>query len=355
MAFVIENKEVAFEDYASLESYNSEYPCVNDIVDFCTEWFNEEIAYFKFKTSGSTGKPKTIRHSRESMLKSAELTAHYFHFETGMNALLSLPVHFVAGKMMIVRAILKNLNLHISKIKLNPFEGVTIDNSEDIHFAPMTPMQMTYAFTNHKALLNKCNKILLGGGPVDDNLVNKIIEIKGEVFLGYGMTETLTHIAVKNIKTENKFKALPGIKFKVNPDNCLIIIANHISDIVKTTDIVKLYDENSFEWLRRKDNVINSGGIKVFPEDVEKVLGAFINGPFIITGVPDKVLGEAITLVISNDNNLEIIKQKIEDLNMSKSKPRKVCQVTEFPFTKTGKVNRKLMKKLILKSKISKL
>ncbi len=213
------------------------------------------------------------------------------------------------------------------------------DNNYD--FVAMVPYQVDYSLN----ALNKVHKLIIGGGVISKELNDKLQEVEADVFATYGMTETITHIAVRRINglaKSTNYTALPNVKFRKDARGCLVIYAPEISEEkIITNDVVHLISSTSFEWLGRIDNMINSGGIKIFPEQIEEKLSAFIELPFIITSEKDEQLGECIILIFENDGSHET-----PDFSKAFSKltpytrPKKIYTFSKFPFTETGKIIR---------------
>ncbi len=335
MGFVIEGAHIDFKHFQELIKYEEDLPFVSSIVEFLTLWYDDSIEYIEMKTSGSTGTPKSIFHSKKAMLTSAELTADYFMFMEGQSALLCLPVSFVAGKMMMVRAIHSKLKLHLIVPSSNPLAEL----KEKINFLPLTPQQLYNSDTTDWGQLGT---VLLGGGKISQSLRSKILTHKLRAYEGYGMTETLTHVALREI-TENvnvPFKALDNIRLSIDNRQCLVIEADHFGTVT-TNDLVDLLTDATFEWLGRYDNVINTGGIKVFPEQVEASLASLILKPFFIAGIHDAVLGHRIVLLIESSDSFDpnILKKAA----ITKyQQPKEVYLCSSFERTKSGKINRQL-------------
>ena len=290
-----------------LASYSLK-PWEFSIYSFILDWISDKEKLI-IKTSGSTGEPKNIEIEKYKMVKSAELTAGFFQFKKGDKALLCLPSDYIAGKMMIVRAFVSGLNLIIVEPDSNPLQGI----NTKFDFAAMTSMQMYQIFAEKDGIakLNQIKNLIIGGGDIDIQLLEKIKTLKNHTFHTYGMTETLTHIALKKLNGNDKdqyFKALAGIRFGKDERNCLVINAPHISneDII-TNDIVNLMNDKEFEFTGRFDHVINSGGIKLFPEEIEQKLRPWLKQPFFIFGLPDEKLGETVALVIEGNDSDDIM------------------------------------------------
>lgn len=293
-------------------------------------------------TSGSTGSPKTITLDKSKMIASAKATGAHFNLYEGTKALHCLSANYIAGKMMMVRALY--LGWHIDVVTPNKFPLSQTKNIYD--FAAMVPMQLQHSIKD----LHRIKKVIVGGAPVSPVLENELQSLSTELFATYGMTETITHIAIKklNHRTDeeqklNAYVALPNVKFSVDNRNCLIIDAPGVtSQKVITNDVVKLISETKFSWLGRADFVINSGGYKVHPEQVEQVLDLVIDAPFFVTSLPDSELGEKVVLIIEGK---EESFPEIDYVGLHAFQvPKDVFFTDELIYTTTGKINRKKSK-----------
>lgn len=314
-----------------------------DIYVFIQEWLDDN-KQVKAKTSGSTGTPKNILLEKAKMIESAKMTGEFFKFQKEDNALLCLSPQFIAGKMMIVRAIVWQMNLICVKPDGHPLNEL----NSNIDFAAMIPLQVSNSIHN-KNQLGKIKTILIGGGVVDKNLENKLGDINCNFFSSFGMTETLSHIAIKTLNGSNKsniYKALNGITFTLDDRDCLKIKAHKLlrKEII-TNDIVNLYSSTEFEWLGRFDHVINSGGIKLFPEQIEEKLSLYINQAFFLMGIPDEYLGEKMILLVESNDHSEEQKKKIlaeiKPYLENFQSPRDIFTISKFKRTSTGKTQRK--------------
>lgn len=301
---------------------------------FILDWFsdNEHIA---LHTSGSTGKPKEIQLPKTAMYASAVRTAVFFKLSEGDSALLCLPIRYIAGKMMLVRALVLGLDLDIipPKTKLHIEKNYT--------FAALVPLQANASFD----LLGKFKTVLIGGAPIPTELRKRIGKTHSHCIETYGMTETLTHVATRTIKDVDKpFKAMPGIGFWTDENGCLVIEVPYLplSPIV-TQDIVSLEDDDTFKLLGRRDWVINSGGMKIFPEALEEILAPYMKFPFFFTTMPDEELGEKLVLLTEAPPSKKAAIMAIAQQHLGTNKyhiPKAVICIAAFKYTAAGKIDR---------------
>ncbi len=302
------------------------------VYNFLKNWFDDNNT-IDVKTSGSTGKPKIIAIKKEFMLNSAKATAKFFNLYENTTALMCLSANYIAGKMMLVRAMALGWHLDI----ISPSSKITIDKNYD--FSAMVPLQVRYSLSS----IPKIKTLIIGGGVVPYDLLEQLQNLKTEVFATYGMTETITHIAVKKLNNctnfERKYyKTLEGISIYIDERNCLLISAPKLSDtIIKTNDIVELISDQHFEWLGRYDNVINSGGVKLFPEQIEEKLSKIIHSRFFVMGVPDTILGQKLVLIIEGES--QTIDISTTDLSKYEV-PKHIYFIKQFIETDTKKIQR---------------
>jgi len=298
-------------------------------------------------TSGTTGAPKDILIPAKDLWASARLTARTFGLKEGDRALLCLPCDFIAGKMMLVRAMVLGLDLHICDPR-----GSLLDNlrtNDRFAFAAMVPLQIHRAIQEDRARVERqFSTIILGGGPVSAVLEEDLRDLKSTVHHTYGSTETVTHVALRALngpQRSDHFTALPGVSFTTDEHDCLVITTPHLSEKEHvTTDIVQLIDATHFRWLGRFDNVILSGGKKLFPEAMETRTAGVIPYAHFFTAVFDERLGQAALLVLETDRPAEEVLpevlQKMTKVLDEHELPRRVAAVGTFRRTSAGKVMR---------------
>ncbi len=295
---------------------------------FLLEWLNNETFVF-VQTSGSTGKPKQILVEKSAMIASAKATGSFFKLQPKNTALLCLSADYIAGKMMLVRAITLGLDLDTKEPNSHPLESKKYD------FVAMVPMQVENALEQ----LYLVKTLLIGGTKVNYQLTKSILKTNCNAFESYGMTETISHIAIKKIG-ELSFTVLPNVTISVDERSCLVIEALELSkEKIITNDIVSILNEFQFVLKGRIDNVINSGGVKIFPEEVEEKLAKYISSRFFIASVSDEKFGEKVILVVEGKPFI------LEDVIFSEvskyQTPKEVVFIDKFVETETNKINRK--------------
>ncbi|WP_313114699.1 AMP-binding protein [Aequorivita sediminis] len=306
------------------------------IGSFILEWLDAND-FIAVKTSGSTGSPKIIKLQKEHVFNSATATVNYFNLKENCKALLCLPAAYIAGKMMLVRGMIAGWNLYTRAPVKNPLENLEID----FDFTAMVPYQVFHSLED----LHKVKKLIIGGGAVSVELEKELQLQDTLAFSTYGMTETISHVAIRalnGIDMSKAFNALPTVKFSQTADGCLQISAPKISEeVVVTNDVVNLLSPTSFIFLGRKDNVINSGGVKVHPEEIEEKLSRYIDIPFFIASEKDEALGERVIMVVEAENTLGL-KDFSEALTSlyAYEKPKKIYTVPQFIYTDTSKIKR---------------
>ncbi len=326
-----------------------------EIGQFLLDWLDQK-KYIIVQTSGSTGTPKKIKVLKQYMINSAVATGDFFKLKENTTALLCLPATYIAGKMMLVRAMVLGWKIDVVPPKMNPLDQVY----KQYDFCAMVPLQLDNSLNR----LHLIKKLIVGGGAVSENLKNHIKDSKTKIYETYGMTETVTHIAARRINSKKKtkkeqkaFKLLPNIKIKVDKRECLVIKAPLLSAItVKTNDIVELISYKKFLLKGRFDNVINSGGVKLFPEEIENKLQQLISERFIISSIPDNALGDKLILIIeTTQKDMISLKKKIHELEtLTKYElPKEIYAMPKFVEVSSGKIQRKKTVTLLLETKKS--
>jgi O-succinylbenzoic acid--CoA ligase len=317
------------------------------IGEFIEQWLGDSTT-ITVQTSGSTGEPKQIVLQKEHMINSAKATCTFFKLGPQTTALLCLSADYIAGKMMLVRSIVMGWNLHV----VAPEADALTQYDNEYDFVAMVPYQVHHTFD----ALAKVKKLIIGGGAISPALEAKLQTIPTESFATYGMTETCSHVAVRRLNGPAKsdgYTAMQDVEFNIDNRGCLVIDAPFITEEpVVTNDMVQLNSSHSFEWLGRFDNVINSGGLKLFPETIEEKLASFIETPFVITSEKDEALGERIVLIVENNDTTTVpnYSEAFSSLD-SFERPKRMYSISKFPYTETGKIKRTEVMQLLQKYK----
>jgi len=298
------------------------------------------------KTSGSTGEPKRMMVEKSRMLNSARITCDFLGLKPGDTALLCMSTDYIAGKMMIVRSIERGLKL----ISVEP-SGHPLANNYQLDFAAMVPMQVynSLQVPEEKERLMAIRHLIIGGGAIDDAMEAELKKFPNAVWSTYGMTETLSHIALRRIsgpEASEWYMPFPTVKLSTTDEGCLVIDAPEVcADTLVTNDIVELKSDGRFRVLGRKDNVICSGGIKIQIEEVERELKPYARVPYIISKKKDEKFGEIVVLLTEGD--IDEMKTICEKYLPKYHRPKLYQHIDQIPLTETGKPARKKAEILI--------
>lgn len=325
--FHLDRKDLCRVAYSFIKE-GEEYE--KSVGDFILDWFDTK-SYLELNTSGTTGTPKIIRIEKQAMVNSALATGDFFNLNPGDKALHCLPTKYIAGKMMFVRSFILGLDMDFVAPSSHPL----LHNDTKYDFVAMVPLQAQNSLTE----LKNVKKMIVGGAKMSKSLEKSLLKLKTETYETYGMTETITHIAAKKIGAKY-FTILPNIKISQDDRNCLVIDAPKISnETIVTNDLVELINDNQFGYLGRIDNVINSGGIKLIPEQIEDKLSNKIHSRFFVTGIQDPVLGEKLVVVIEGEKQ-DLDESTFDELDKYE-KPKEIFYVSKFIETQNGKIKRK--------------
>ena len=304
------------------------------------------------KSSGSTGDPKTFVLSREAMLLSAQRTLRFFKLRRGERVLLSLPVHYIAGKIMVVRALLGGLDLQLREPSSRPLKNL----SESIAFAAMVPLQLEESL-NHGDPVERISKLLIGGGDLHPATREKLSRMSSpEVYESFGMTETYTHFALKRINgpdPDSNFKLLEEVRIGLDKRACLEVEVPGITDgLLSTNDLVEINKQgDEFSWLGRFDNLINTGGIKIIPELLEEQVRDCIGHECLVLPEPDRKLGNRLALVVEfegGDPPIELWKDLLRNRLSAYEQPKRVLTVGALPRNASMKPDRTSSRNFLL-------
>lgn len=336
MIYISKDGEVIRTDHA-----------LDAVVELYDAWKNG-LPKIHLSTSGSTGKPKVISLDREAIRASVALTRDAFDLCSSDFFLCNLNTDYIGGKMMVIRAAEIGCDLMAVPPSADPFEDLKNQTSlfsrnRGRNFFSFVPLQLQNILNSdaHTSLLRTAKAILAGGAPVAQETRQKIQELHLPVFETYGMTETISHIALKDLRTEDRFfTALAGVSLATDEYNCLKIKSpSTLNQWITTHDVVEMISPEKFLLKGRRDNIINSGGVKIQAEEVEQVIAKTFPGiaDFFCYGLPDPVLGQRLVLVLEGEGTppdlslLDLPRYHI---------PKEIIRVTQFIKTLSGKTDK---------------
>ncbi|MCQ4035580.1 AMP-binding protein [Kaistella montana] len=317
------------------------------VISFLENWFSDTKTV-SVQTSGSTGVPKVFEIEKSRMQSSAKMTCDFLGLKEGDTALICLPVEYISGKMMMVRSIQRNLKLFIESPSAKPLSQL----NQEIDFCAMSPLQVE----NSLEQLHFIKKIIIGGAQVSESLKQKIADAlqntayETTIYETYGMSETLSHIALKQIYpvSEEYFTLFEGVEISLDERACLTIKAPQLNpEILQTNDLVELKNTQQFKFLGRFDNVINSAGLKIYPEQLEHFIKQKLSNEVVFLGLKDETYGQKLVAVIEGEETDELksqlspILQELSETFTKNHVPKQTFFLDKFPRLPNGKINRK--------------
>lgn len=326
------------------------------VIDFCQEYINHSEDFcFELLTSGSTGTPKKITISKKKMKMSALSTIQKLQLEKEKDFLICLSTDYIAGKMMLVRAIESNANVKIIAPKQHIWEDI-----EAFYFAAIVPVQLKSLLDNKNSWekYKNIHALIVGGATIPSEWLATIEQLPMPIYATFGMTETVSHFALQLLNTQKKqdyFEVLENTSIQKNKNECLEI-KSEITDNqwITTNDTIELISPSQFKWLGRIDNVINIGGKKIQPETIENSISLycshyFENEAFFVVGIDDEKWGEKIVLYVETNNAWDISKidsflTKIAIYLPHSEVPKAIIFEKKFERTNTGKIKRNIKK-----------
>lgn len=318
------------------------------VQDFTTEFLSSST-YIEVQTSGSTGKPKKMLVEKARMLASARMTCDFLGLKEGDKALLCMNLDYIAGKMMVVRAIERGLELIEQAPSGHPLSA---PETEKIDFLAIVPLQLynTLSVPEETRRLSHIANVIVGGGAVDAEIEAQLRSYPNAIWSTYGMTETLSHVAMRRLsgnEASDYYVPMPGVTLSQDAEGCLVIDAPHLcAEQLVTNDIVEMLPDMRFHVLGRRDNVICSGGVKLQIEQIEQFLKPYLSAPYIITKVPDAKFGEIVVLLTEGDEReVNSICSNIKWYDKYAC-PKCVKHVETIPMTETGKPARAMAERL---------
>lgn len=351
--FQLHFENQVFSKISDFKTELSSFPeSVQAALLFCQSWLSGEET-FKQGTSGSTGAPKKIKISRSQLLASAKATGGFFKIQPTSKLLCCLNPNYIAGKMMLVRALVWDCPIWLVEPKSNPFSDLSDEISPD--FVAMVPLQVEACLRDSQTLikLQKVSHLIIGGAAISEKLKLQLVKNEVKAWQTYGMTETVSHIALAKITAEKpQYQTLPGVQIGQD-ERGAIWIKSPMSgpEAIQTNDLIELLSDSSFHWLGRTDFVINSGGLKLHPELLEQKLEAtiqtiFPDTRFFLFGEKDEKLGEQLILILEkgeeNGDLAKLLQVKMTAVLEKYEMPKKIYFTPTFVSTETGKINRRL-------------
>lgn len=326
--------QILFQQLKITNLYPESQILEREVNEFLTEWRNNDTFIYA-NTSGSTGVPKKVRLDKKKLAASAKMTGEYFQLSKGQKALLVLSPKFIAGKMMVLRALLHDMELVLGRLSSKPLDELILD----IDFCAMIPTQVQELLDND-VTFHSIKHLIIGGAQISSSLKERLLKVPTRCYATFGMTETLSHIALAEInESDFVYKPLPGVDISIGKESVLTISApNLLSKKIETTDVVAFHEGGGFIWKGRSDFVINSGGVKLHPELIEKKLAPFLDIPFFISSEKDKKFGEVVVLFIESSTEVDLM--EIINVLDKYERPKKVYYRDTFVYTETGKLNR---------------
>lgn len=314
---------------------------LQEIELFLTEW-HSPTDFIEVNTSGSTGDPKTIKLSKKRILASAKATGSFFGFNSNQSLLLNLSPKYIAGKLMLVRALVHDMPIYVAQASQNPL--LYLGNYQPT-FAAFVPYQVAAILDDEitRARYEAIPKVIIGGAAIPLALEKSLAKLKNDSYATFGMTETITHIALRKIEEKQlPYTCLPGIQVSADENNCLIIHQNAVTDGIVCNDVVEIVDDSTFNWIGRADFIINSGGVKINPERLERKMEPFLEGKrFYFHGRPSMTFGEEVVLYVEGEaENESELKEQVHRELEKYHQPKAIVFVPVFQETATGKIIR---------------
>ena len=337
--------------------------------EFISEW-NDDAQTIHVQTSGSTGAPKKMNVRKDRMIESAKMTCDFLGLQPGDTALLCMNLDYIGAKMMVVRSLIRQL--HLIQVAPSGHPLATVD--APITFAAMVPLQVynSLQVPEEREKLRQIKHLIIGGGAIDDVLAAQLHDFPHAVWSTYGMTETLSHIALRRLnglQSSSWYTPLQGIKVSTNADECLVIDAPMLCDSpIVTNDMAEIRATSTsegqnalaFRIIGRRDNVINSGGVKIQMEELERLMRPFLTMPYMVTKRKSEKFGEIVVLMVEKEDDgegatfeekseLPIVRAFHKLLHRALPRywePRLYLSVDRIPMTETGKPNRALAQRM---------
>lgn len=316
-----------------------------DLFNFLVEWFSTQSA-MNVQTSGSTGQPKQMRVAKEAMVNSACRTCRFLDLKSGESLLLCMNLKYIGAQMMVVRALVAGMRLIVVAPSAHPLAGL----KQCVDFLSMVPLQLASSLQTEgeRNILQAARVVIIGGGAIDTSLEKEIQIFPCRIYSTYGMTETLSHIAMRCLNGSDKsahYTPLPGVQISLSTRETLVVsVPDVCNEPLETNDRSVLFPDGSFAVLGRADNVINSGGVKIQIEEDERALQQVFSFSFALTAAPDIYYGERVVLLAETSRPDDATVQQwltaAAQVLPRYHAPKKIVFVVSLPRTENGKIDR---------------
>ncbi|HLU87529.1 MAG TPA: AMP-binding protein [Taishania sp.] len=309
-----------------------------EVASFVANWHSNSTN-FSNKTSGSTGTPKLVEIKKVHAKASAVATINFLKLSKQSNALLCLNTKTIGGKMMLVRSILGEFNLYIVEPSANPLQDIDIP----LDFIAIAPIQLHTILQQNPAKLKAIGTVIVGGGVISEESIQLLKQHAITVFQTFGMTETISHIALRKVgyQPDTSYHTLPGVTVSEENEQLIIDAPSIGVHKLKTNDRVIVHSPTCFDWLGRVDFVINSGGVKIQIEELEKELSHVIHFPFFIYKKADEKLGEKVVLIVEGTYQKEYTQKEFyRSLTNKYYIPKEIAFCGQIERTASDKINR---------------
>lgn len=346
-SILLNGRQISFDEIrANAVQTSSDFEFAS--IAFLREWL-EGVNTFIQKTSGSTGAPKEIVITRDQMIASAKATQKALGLRSGLNALICLDTRFIAGKMMCVRSLTTDMRMVLQEPAANPLSG--LPSLTPIDFVALVPYQVEEILVSDQCeLLNKLGTVIIGGAPLKEETAERLGTFNSRFFLTYGMTESMSHIALQRLGTgaTAAFECIEGVTVETDERGCLVASVPWLKEKLVTNDLIEIISSRNFRWLGRYDNVINTGGFKANPEkieaQIEKVFRSLnVDNRFFVAGIVNDKTGQQVTLLVEGveiPGLLDELQNRLKPIIQRFEIPRAIYFVDKFDFTSSNKLNR---------------
>lgn len=342
----INGEEVDHQLAAIKQRISSETsPFIKHSLSLIFDWQSGKST-FTFFTSGSTGSRKQVILKRAILQYSAESTLNALHVnQEGMKSWVAIDTRYIGGSMAVIRALVAKHDLHLVTPSASPFSASPFNNGEmTIDLISLVPLQVQQICDEDPALFHRTRNVIIGGAPLNQRYLHVLNQLDStNCYHSYGMTETASHFALKKLNGDNDphfFETIGDAKIAKDDNGCLQVkgtVTDH--QWITTTDLVRIVNDKQFEWLGRADNVINSGGIKISPEEVERQLEGQLSCAYFIAGLPDERLGSKAVLIVASPKAIDLSTLDFGGINPYYI-PKEAINLNQFVYTETDKINR---------------